>query len=100
MYATDRIAVSHNENCLLMRGLPVRPRSRSPDQGTPLHHRHERCAEHLHDQLSAADITLEPSVLDRIDRIVAPGTDLNPDDAGYSAAVLADPKRHRRAAVR
>jgi hypothetical protein len=38
-------------------------------------------------------------VLDRIDRIVAPGTNLNPDDAGYSAAVLADPKRRRRAVV-
>nr|WP_261566698.1 aldo/keto reductase [Frankia gtarii] len=56
-----------------------------------------RTAEHLHDQLSAADITLEPAVLDRIDRVVAPGTTLNPDDAGYSAAVLADPKRRRRA---
>ncbi len=56
-----------------------------------------RTAEHLHDQLSAADITLEPAVLDRIDRVVAPGTNLNPDDAGYSAAVLADPKRRRRA---
>ncbi|MDX6435109.1 MAG: hypothetical protein QOE54_7475, partial [Streptosporangiaceae bacterium] len=28
-----------------------------------------------------------------------PGTNLNPDDAGYSAAVLADPKRRRRRAV-
>nr|WP_268903894.1 aldo/keto reductase [Candidatus Frankia alpina] len=56
-----------------------------------------RTAEHLHDQLSATDITLEPAVLDRIDRVVAPGTNLNPDDAGYSAAVLADPKRRRRA---
>jgi aryl-alcohol dehydrogenase-like predicted oxidoreductase len=58
-----------------------------------------RTAEHLRDQLSAADIILEPAVLDRIDRIVAPGTNLNPDDAGYSAAVLADPKCRRRAAV-
>jgi hypothetical protein len=39
-------------------------------------------------------------VLDRIDRVVAPGTTLNLDDAGYSAAILADPKRRRRAAVR
>lgn len=57
-----------------------------------------RTAEHLHDQLSAADIVLEPAVLDRIDRIVAPGATLNPDDAGYSTHVLADPKRRRRAA--
>jgi aryl-alcohol dehydrogenase-like predicted oxidoreductase len=61
-----------------------------------------RAAEHLHGQLSAADIILEPAVLDRIDRIdriVAPGTSLNPDDAGYSATVLADPTRRRRAAA-
>lgn len=58
-----------------------------------------RTAEHLSGQLSAADVVLEPEVLDRIDRVVAPGTDLNPDDAGYGAAVLADPAR-RRIAVR
>lgn len=55
-----------------------------------------RTADHLRGQLSAADVVLEPAVLDRIDRLVAPGTDLNPDDAGYGAAVLADPKRRRR----
>ncbi|BBZ28917.1 aldo/keto reductase [Mycolicibacterium madagascariense] len=55
-----------------------------------------RTAEHLRDQLSAADVVLEPELLDRIDRIVAPGIDLNPDDAGYCAAVLADPAHRRR----
>lgn len=55
-----------------------------------------RTADHLRGQLSAADVVLEPAVLDRIDRLVAPGADLNPDDAGYGAAVLADPKRRRR----
>ncbi|MEU4146076.1 aldo/keto reductase [Streptomyces parvulus] len=55
-----------------------------------------RTAGHLSDQLSAADIVLEPALLDRVDRIVAPGTDLNPDDAGYAADVLADPDRRRR----
>ncbi|MDI5968822.1 aldo/keto reductase [Streptomyces sp. SL13] len=59
-----------------------------------------RTGAHLRDQLSAADVVLEPAVLDRIDRIVAPGTNLNPDDAGYGAATLADPKRRRRAADR
>ncbi|OLT01197.1 aldo/keto reductase [Pseudonocardia sp. CNS-004] len=57
-----------------------------------------RTAEHLHSQLSAADIDLEPAVLDRIDAVVAPGTDLNPEDTGYGADVLADPRRRRRAA--
>ncbi|MEV5158866.1 aldo/keto reductase [Streptomyces sp. NPDC053728] len=59
-----------------------------------------RTAEHLHGQLRAADIDLEPAVLDRIDRVVAPGVDLNPDDTGYGAAVLTDPRRRRRAASR
>ncbi|MDT0301323.1 aldo/keto reductase [Streptomonospora wellingtoniae] len=58
-----------------------------------------RTAEHLRSQLSAADTVLEPDLLDRIDRVVAPGTDLNPDDTGYSAAALADPKHRRRAAA-
>ncbi|TVT42411.1 aldo/keto reductase [Amycolatopsis rhizosphaerae] len=57
-----------------------------------------RTAEHLQGALSAADITLEPAVLDRIDSVVAPGVDINPEDTGYGAAVLADPKRRRRAA--
>ncbi|WP_367126021.1 aldo/keto reductase [Streptomyces phytohabitans] len=57
-----------------------------------------RTAAHLHSQLSAADLVLDADVLDRIDRVVAPGTDLNPEDTGYGAAVLADPARRRRAA--
>ncbi|RLL65969.1 aldo/keto reductase [Streptomyces sp. Z26] len=57
-----------------------------------------RTAAHLHSQLSAADLVLDADVLDRVDRVVAPGTDLNPEDTGYGAAVLADPARRRRAA--
>ncbi|MGW7351299.1 aldo/keto reductase [Streptomyces sp. NPDC054784] len=57
-----------------------------------------RTAAHLHSQLTAADLVLDADVLDRIDRVVAPGTDLNPEDTGYGAAVLADPARRRRAA--
>ncbi|MEV4570294.1 aldo/keto reductase [Nonomuraea sp. NPDC049419] len=57
-----------------------------------------RTAEHLHDQLQAADVVLTSDVLDRIDQVVAPGTDVNPHDASYGAAVLADPRRRRRAA--
>ncbi|WP_030908129.1 aldo/keto reductase [Streptomyces sp. NRRL F-5126] len=55
-----------------------------------------RTAEHLRGQLDAADVELEPAVLDRIDRVVAPGVDLNPDDTRYNAALLADPARRRR----
>ena len=35
-------------------------------------------------------------VLDRIDEIVPPGTNLNPGDRGYDTPALADPSRRRR----
>ncbi|MFI6124445.1 hypothetical protein ACIBCU_32650 [Streptomyces sp. NPDC051064] len=41
-----------------------------------------RTAGHLRGPLDAADVVLGPAVLDRIDRVVAPGAGLNPDDAG------------------
>ncbi len=44
--------------------------------------------EQLESQLPAADITLSPAVLDRIDELVAPGRTLNPDDNSYGAAEL------------
>ena len=56
-----------------------------------------RTADHLRGQLSAADVVLDSAVLDAIDRIVPPGVDLNPEDTGYGAAVLADPRRRRAA---
>ena len=40
-----------------------------------------RTTEHLSSQLGAADLILEPAVLNRIDEIVKPGTNLNIDDA-------------------
>ena len=39
---------------------------------------------------------LDAEVLDRIDKIVAPGTTLNPADAGWQPPVLADPAARRR----
>ncbi|CAL9396010.1 aldo/keto reductase [Streptomyces sp. NPDC090994] len=56
-----------------------------------------RTGEHLRGQLAAADTVLDPAVLDAVDRIVPPGTDLNPEDTGYGAAVLADVGRRRAA---
>jgi aryl-alcohol dehydrogenase-like predicted oxidoreductase len=55
-----------------------------------------RTAEHLESQLAAADVRLEPAVLDRIDEIVAPGTTISAADAGYREPVLADPHARRR----
>jgi aryl-alcohol dehydrogenase-like predicted oxidoreductase len=55
-----------------------------------------RTMEHLKGQLGAADVVLEPAVLDRIDEIVPPGTNLNPPDSGYEPPALADSALRRR----
>jgi aryl-alcohol dehydrogenase-like predicted oxidoreductase len=55
-----------------------------------------RTMEHLESQLTAADIRLETSVLDRIDELVPPGTNVNPGDAGFIPPSLTDPSKRRR----
>jgi aryl-alcohol dehydrogenase-like predicted oxidoreductase len=55
-----------------------------------------RTIEQLESQLDAAKVTLPPEVLDRIDEIVPPGTDLNPADAGYQPPALTDATLRRR----
>jgi aryl-alcohol dehydrogenase-like predicted oxidoreductase len=55
-----------------------------------------RTMDHLEGQLEAADVTLDPAVLDRIDEIVPPGTNLNPPDRGYEPPALTDPSLRRR----
>jgi aryl-alcohol dehydrogenase-like predicted oxidoreductase len=55
-----------------------------------------RTLEHLDSQLGAADVTLAPEILDRIDEIVPPGTNLNPADAGYEPPSITDPSLRRR----
>ena len=54
-----------------------------------------RTMEHLESQLTAADVTLSDDVLDRIDEIVPPGTNVNPVDAGWSNPHL-EPAARRR----
>jgi aryl-alcohol dehydrogenase-like predicted oxidoreductase len=54
-----------------------------------------RTMEHLESQLGAADIDLPADLLDRIDEIVPPGTNLNPADRGYEPPALASPHRRR-----
>ncbi|GAA2810473.1 aldo/keto reductase [Saccharopolyspora taberi] len=51
----------------------------------------------LADVLGAADVRLDDDVLDRIDAVVAPGTDLNPSDIDYTPPALAKPELRRRA---
>lgn len=51
--------------------------------------------------MAASSVTLDDDVLDRIDQIMPPGVTLNPADAGWQPAVLADPaSRHRPQATR
>jgi aryl-alcohol dehydrogenase-like predicted oxidoreductase len=54
-----------------------------------------RTLEQLESQLGAADVVLDAAVLDRIDEIVAPGTTLNPSDAGWTNPALAPAARRR-----
>jgi aryl-alcohol dehydrogenase-like predicted oxidoreductase len=54
-----------------------------------------RTMEHLESQLGAADVTLDPAVLDRIDEIVPPGVNVNPADGGWQNPDL-EPAARRR----
>jgi aryl-alcohol dehydrogenase-like predicted oxidoreductase len=49
----------------------------------------------LEDLLEGAEVTLSEDVLDRIDEIVPPGTDLNRDDSYYQAPALVDKSLRR-----
>jgi aryl-alcohol dehydrogenase-like predicted oxidoreductase len=54
-----------------------------------------RTLEQLESQLGAADVRLDTAVLDRIDEIVAPATNINPSDAGWTNPALAPTARRR-----
>ncbi len=55
-----------------------------------------RTREHLDSQLAAGDLALDAELLDRIDAIVPPGTNIDPVDRGYVPASLAKPRLRRR----
>jgi len=55
-----------------------------------------RTGDHLVSQIGAADITLPDDVLDRIDEIVPPGTNLAAADGGYVPPAIASAWRRRR----
>ncbi|MPZ81577.1 MAG: aldo/keto reductase [Actinophytocola sp.] len=55
-----------------------------------------RKMEHLESLLTGADVALGAEVLDRIDEIVPPGTDLNTADSYYAPPALADSSLRRR----
>ena len=54
-----------------------------------------RTMEQLESQLGAVDVQLDTAVLDRIDEIVAPGTTVNPTDAGWTNPALVAEARRR-----
>jgi aryl-alcohol dehydrogenase-like predicted oxidoreductase len=54
-----------------------------------------RTIEHLESQLTAADVTLSDDVLDKIDEIVPPGTNVNPNEVGWANPAL-EPAARRR----
>jgi aryl-alcohol dehydrogenase-like predicted oxidoreductase len=55
-----------------------------------------RTMDQLQGALGAEQIALDDDVLDQIDAIVAPGTTINPTDAGWTRPVLAQSWRRRR----
>jgi aryl-alcohol dehydrogenase-like predicted oxidoreductase len=55
-----------------------------------------RTMEQLESQLTAPNIQLTDELLDRIDEIVAPGTNFSPADAGWTPPAVAEPRRRRR----
>ena len=55
-----------------------------------------RTMEQLEGQLGAPDVRLDDAVLDRIDELVAPGTNLNIGDGGYQPPAITSAWRRRR----
>jgi aryl-alcohol dehydrogenase-like predicted oxidoreductase len=55
-----------------------------------------RTLDHLNSQLAAADTVLSTDVLDAIDAVVAPGTDLAPEENADTPPALLDPSLRRR----
>jgi hypothetical protein len=51
--------------------------------------------EQLESQLPGAEVTLTADVLDRIDKLVAPGVTINADDNSYGEAELTATARRR-----
>ena len=55
-----------------------------------------RTMEQLESQLSAVEVTLGSDILDRIDKIVPPGVNLNGEDSGYTPPAVREPFLRRR----
>jgi hypothetical protein len=51
---------------------------------------------HLDDLLAGLDVALTDEILDRIDELVPPGTDVSPLDQAYRAPAVQIPNLRRR----
>ncbi|MCR6482297.1 aldo/keto reductase [Amycolatopsis sp. OK19-0408] len=58
-----------------------------------------RTLAHLEDLLAGVDVTLSDDILDRIDEIVPPGTDVGVLDQAYQPPAMTDPALRRRRAA-
>jgi len=58
-----------------------------------------RTMEHLDDLLAGADVALSDDVLDQLDAIVAPGTDVGRLDMAYNPPAVVNPALRRREAA-
>ena len=54
-----------------------------------------RTMQQLESQIGATDVVLDEALLDRVDEIVMPGTNVNPADAGWENPAL-EPAARRR----
>lgn len=93
--AADALAVLAEENDLSLVHMALAFVANHPAVTAPIIG--PRTAEHLEDQLGAADVVLGDEVLDRIDEIVRPGTNFSWADAGYVPPAIASAWRRRRA---
>ena len=55
-----------------------------------------RTMSHLDDLLAGLDVALTDEILDRIDELVPPGTDVSPLDQAYRAPAVQVPSLRRR----
>ena len=55
-----------------------------------------RTMQHLNDLLAGANVVINDEILDRIDKIVPPGTDVGPLEAGYNAPAITQASLRRR----
>jgi len=55
-----------------------------------------RTMQHLDDMLAGADVVLSDEILDRIDQIVPPGTDVSPLAAAYNPPAITQASLRRR----